>query len=57
MNVVMTGSGRFIEVQGTAEKMAFSHDELDEMLSLAEKGIFSLLDAQRTVIAEPPRPR
>lgn len=57
MNVVMTGSGRFIEVQGTAEKVAFSHNELDEMLGLAEKGISSLLDAQRTVIAEPPRPR
>jgi ribonuclease PH len=57
MNVVMTGSGRFVEVQGTAEKMAFSRNELDEMLRLAEEGILSLLDAQRTVIAEPPRPR
>jgi ribonuclease PH len=57
MNVVMTGSGRFVEVQGTAEKMAFSRNELDEMLGLAEKGILSLLDAQRTVIAEAPRPR
>jgi ribonuclease PH len=57
MNVVMTSSGRFVEVQGTAEKMAFSRNELDEMLGLAEKGILSLLDAQRSVIAEAPRPR
>jgi ribonuclease PH len=57
MNVVMTGSGRFVEVQGTAEQMAFSRTELDVMLGLAEKGITSLLEAQRAVIAEPPRPR
>jgi ribonuclease PH len=57
MNVVMTGSGRFVEVQGTAEQMAFTRNELGEMLELAEKGISSLLVAQRAVIAEPPRPR
>ena len=57
MNVVMTGTGRFVEVQGTAEQMAFSRSELDVMLGLAEKGIASLLEAQRAVIAEPPRPR
>ncbi len=54
MNVVMTSSGRFVEVQGTAEGAPFSRSELDELLSLAEHGIASLLDAQATVLAEPP---
>ncbi|MHB8330333.1 MAG: ribonuclease PH [Acidimicrobiales bacterium] len=57
MNVVMTGSGRFIEVQGTAEGMAFSRSELDELLGLAEHGIATLLHEQRAVLAEPPAPR
>ncbi|HXQ75713.1 MAG TPA: ribonuclease PH [Acidimicrobiales bacterium] len=57
MNVVMTGSGRFIEVQGTAEGMAFSRGELDELLALAEHGIATLLDEQRAVLAEAPAPR
>jgi ribonuclease PH len=57
MNVVMTGSGRFIEVQGTAEGMPFSRGELDELLQLAEHGIATLLDAQTAVLAEPPKPR
>jgi ribonuclease PH len=57
MNVVMTSSGRFIEVQGTAEGMPFTKGELDEMLSLAEHGIAQLLDAQAAVLAVPPNPR
>ncbi|MHB8438139.1 MAG: ribonuclease PH [Acidimicrobiales bacterium] len=57
MNVVMTGSGRFVEVQGTAEGMAFSRSELDELLGLAEAGIRSLLQAQQAVLADPPAPR
>jgi ribonuclease PH len=57
MNVVMTSSGRFIEVQGTAEGMPFTKGELDEMLSLAEHGIAQLLDAQAETLAEPPSPR
>jgi len=57
MNVVMTGSGRFIEVQGTAEGMAFSRSELDELLSLAEAGISTLLAEQSAVLAEPPAAR
>ncbi len=57
MNVVMTSSGRFVEVQGTAEGMPFSKGELDEMLSLAEHGIASLLELQVEVLAEPPAPR
>ena len=38
MNVVMTGAGHFVEVQGTAEGVAFSRTEMDQLLSLAEKG-------------------
>ena len=57
MNVVMTSSGRFIEVQGTAEGMPFTKGELDEMLSLAEHGIAQLLEAQTETLAEPPTPR
>ena len=57
MNVVMTSTGRFVEVQGTAEGMPFSKGELDEMLSLAEHGIASLLELQADVLADPPAPR
>ncbi len=57
MNVVMTGSGRFVEVQGTAEGMAFTRGELDELLGLAEAGIAVLLGAQRAVLDEAPAPR
>ena len=57
MNVVMTSSGRFIEVQGTAEGMPFTKGELDEMLSLAEHGIAQLLDLQSETLAVPPTPR
>lgn len=57
MNVVMTSSGRYIEVQGTAEGMPFTKGELDEMLSLAEHGIAQLLDLQTEVLAVPPAPR
>jgi ribonuclease PH len=57
MNVVMTGSGRFVEVQGTAEGMAFTRGELEELLALAEVGIGNLFDLQRAVLADAPRPR
>lgn len=57
MNIVMTASGRFVEVQGTAEGMPFSKGELDEMLSLGEHGIARLLELQADVLAEPPSPR
>ncbi len=56
MNVVMTGAGRFVEVQGTAEKLAFSRGELDELLALATSGIDVLLAAQRAALAVPPGP-
>lgn len=54
MNVVMTSSGRFIEVQGTAEGQPFSKEELSELLSLAEHGIADLLDLQASALATPP---
>jgi ribonuclease PH len=57
MNVVMTSSGRFVEVQGTAEGMPFSRSELDDLLGLAEHGIASLLDVQADVLATPPPAR
>ena len=57
MNVVMDGSGRFIEVQGTAEGMAFTRGELDEMLALAERGIGALLVEQQQILSQPPAPR
>jgi ribonuclease PH len=57
MNVVMIESGRFIEVQGTAEGQAFSRGELDALLALAEKGIGELIRMQRRLLAEPPAPR
>jgi ribonuclease PH len=47
MNVVMTGAGGFVEVQGTAEGAAFSRKELDELLVLADKGIRELVIAQK----------
>jgi ribonuclease PH len=57
MNVVMTGAGRFVEVQGTAEGMAFSRSELDSLLGLAEGGIKELSARQATVLAEAPPAR
>ena len=47
MNVVMTGAGHFIEVQGTAEGAAFSRAEMDALLVLAEKGILELVTLQK----------
>jgi ribonuclease PH len=57
MNVVMTASGRFVELQGTAEGAPFSPDELEALLALARPGISSLLDAQAELVAVPPAPR
>jgi ribonuclease PH len=54
MNVVMTGGGRFVEIQGTAERMPFGEDEMREMLGLARKGIEELVRIQREVIGERP---
>ena len=51
MNVVMTGRGHFVEVQGTAEGAAFSRDEMNAMLALAEKGVDELMRLQRRALA------
>jgi ribonuclease PH len=48
MNVVMTGSGQFVEVQGTAEGQVFSRQDLDSLLALAESGIARLLREQQS---------
>src|SRR5262245_49033698 len=50
LNVVMTGSGRFVEVQGTAEGKPFTGKQLERLLALAGSGIQSLAAAQRTVL-------
>jgi ribonuclease PH len=52
MNVVMTGDGRYVEVQGTAEDAPFSKSELDRMLALAGRGIATLIEAQRVALAD-----
>jgi ribonuclease PH len=51
MNVVMTGDGRLIEVQATAEGTPFGRARLDELLELAAKGIAEIVDRQREVVA------
>jgi ribonuclease PH len=50
MNVVMLGSGHFVEVQGTAEGHAFSRDEMNALLNLAQGGISQLIEMQRTAL-------
>jgi ribonuclease PH len=50
MNVVMTGNGGFVEVQGTAEGQPFSQQDMNAMLSLADKGIKELVAAQKAVL-------
>ncbi|HYY57429.1 MAG TPA: ribonuclease PH [Pyrinomonadaceae bacterium] len=52
MNVVCTGDGRFIEVQGTAEGAPFTREEMDQLLALAARGIQSLMLVQRAAIEE-----
>lgn len=50
MNVVMTSTGKLVEVQGTGEEATFSRTQLNGMLDLAEKGIFSLIEKQKEVL-------
>jgi ribonuclease PH len=62
MNVVMVrpitgGEPRFVEVQGTAEGMAFTRGELDQLLALAEAGLHQLMDLQAEMVSVPPAPR
>jgi len=56
MNVVVTGDGRFVEVQGTAEREPFRRSELDEMLDLALAGCAELSRLQATALSAPRRP-
>ncbi len=51
MNVVMTGAGHFVEVQGTAEGVAFTRAEMDSLLALADKGIGELITLQNQALA------
>jgi len=51
MNVVCTGTGKFIELQGTAEREPFSREQMDEMLILADTGINKLFEIQRNALA------
>ena len=48
----MTGSGKIVEVQGTAEESPFSRGEMDALLDLAEKGISELVDLQKKLLME-----
>jgi ribonuclease PH len=62
MNVVMLapvagGEARFVEVQGTAEGMAFTRGELDSLLALAEGGLAEIVALQREMVAVPPTRR
>lgn len=52
MNVVMTGSGRFVEVQGTGEEATFSEQELTALLKLARGGVRQLIEAQRAALGK-----
>lgn len=54
MNIVMTSEGRMVEVQGTAEGKAFTRQDLDDLLSLAEHGIAEILDHQQAVLTTVP---
>jgi ribonuclease PH len=47
MNIIMTGKGEFIEIQGTAERRTFNKEQMDRLLNLAKKGIEELIDIQR----------
>src|SRR5699024_3401867 len=52
MNVVMTGSGEFVEIQGTGEEATFSNKQLQTMLQLAEEGLKQIIEKQKDVLGE-----
>ena len=52
MNIVKTGRGRFVELQGTAEKTPFDDDEMHQLLALADKGIKDLISMQRKILGD-----
>jgi ribonuclease PH len=51
MNFVMTGSGKFVEVQGTAESVPFSSKQMERMTEVAQEGIRELIKTQKRVLA------
>jgi ribonuclease PH len=51
MNIVCTGAGKFIEIQGTAEREPFTREQMDEMLLMAEKGVGELFEVQRKALS------
>ncbi len=57
MNIVMTDDERFVEVQGTAEGLAFTRKDLDALIGLAAGGIAEIVRAQHEMVLEPPAPR
>lgn len=52
MNIVMTGAGQFVEVQGTGEEATFSKSELDGLVGLAEQGIATIIDLQKQALGD-----
>ena len=52
MNIVCTGDGRFIELQGTAEREPFSRVQMDELVALGERGVQTLIGIQKTIISQ-----
>jgi ribonuclease PH len=52
MNFVMTGSGLFIEVQGTAERVPFNKEQLDQMTQLAVSGIQKIIERQKEIVGD-----
>ncbi len=52
MNIVMTGNGKFVEIQGTAEEEPFTAEQMQHMTALAEKGIAELIKTQRSYLGE-----
>lgn len=52
MNIVMTESGRYVEIQGTGEEHTFSHDEMLQMLDYAKKGVMELIADQKRALGE-----
>jgi ribonuclease PH len=55
MNFVMTGSGKFVEVQGTAESAPFTGKQMERMTEIAQEGIRELIKAQKKVLASTTR--
>ena len=53
MNIVMTGKGKFIEIQGTAEGEPFDDGQMQKLIALAKKGILQLVDVQKKTLGNP----